>query len=67
MFFKKSRRIKELEFLNAILKREKIENTNVLRVTLDRERKLRKRVEKYDVLMKEYQSIIERYQNERRI
>lgn len=61
MFFKKARKIKELEELIEIQDSRILEQGNLLRVTLERERKLTRIKNKQDVLIRNQKELILKY------
>ncbi len=61
MFFKKSRKIKELEELIEIQDSRILEQGDLLRVTLERERKLTRIKNKQDVLIRNQKELILKY------
>lgn len=61
MFFKKARKIKELEELIEIQDSRILEQGDLLRVTLERERKLTRIKNKQDVLIRSQKEFILKY------
>ena len=61
MLFKKARKIKKLEKIIEIQDSRIIEQSNLLRVTLERERKLTRIKNKQDVLITNQKELILRY------
>lgn len=61
MFFKKARKIKELEELIEIQDSRILEQGDLLRVTLERERKLTRIKNKQDVLIRYQKKLILKY------
>ena len=61
MFFKKTRKIKELEKLIEIQDSRILEQGDLLRVTLERERKLTRIKNKQDVLIRSQKELILKY------
>lgn len=61
MFFKKARKIKELEKLLEIQDSRILEQGDLLRVTLERERKLTRIKNKQDVLIRNQKELILKY------
>lgn len=61
MFFKKARKIKELEELTEIQDSRILEQGDLLRVTLERERKLTRIKNKQDVLIRSQKELILKY------
>lgn len=61
MFFKKARKIKELEELLEIQDSRILEQGDLLRVTLERERKLTRIKNKQDVLIRNQKELILKY------
>lgn len=61
MFFKKARKIKELEELIEIQDSRILEQGDLLRVTLERERKLTRINNKQDVLIRNQKELILKY------
>lgn len=61
MFFKKARKIKELEELLEIQDSRILEQGDLLRVTLERERKLTRIKNKQDVLIRSQKELILKY------
>ena len=61
MFFKKARKIKELEELIGIQDSRILEQGDLLRVTLERERKLTRIKNKQDVLIRSQKELILKY------
>lgn len=61
MFFKKARKIKELEKLIEIQDSRVLEQGDLLRVTLERERKLTRIKNKQDVLIRSQKELILKY------
>mgnify|MGYP000039722044 CR=1 FL=1 len=61
MFFKKARKIKKLEKIIEIQDSRIIEQNDLLRVTLERERKLTRIKNKQDVLITNQKELILRY------
>lgn len=61
MFFKKARKIKKLEELLEIQDSRILEQGDLLRVTLERERKLTRIKNKQDVLIRNQKKIILKY------
>lgn len=61
MFFKKARKIKELEELIEIQDGRILEQGDLLRVTLERERKLTRIKNKQDVLIRSQKELILKY------
>lgn len=61
MFFKKARKIKELEELIEIQDSRILEQGDLLRVTLERERKLTRIKNKQDVLVRSQKELILKY------
>lgn len=61
MFFKKARKIKELEELIEIQDSRILEQGDLLRVTLERERKLTRTKNKQDVLIRSQKELILKY------
>lgn len=61
MFFKKARKIKELEELIEIQDGRILEQGDLLRVTLERERKLTRIKNKQDVLIRYQKKLILKY------
>lgn len=61
MFFKKARKIKELEELIEIQDSRILEQSDLLRVTLERERKLTRIKNKQDVLIRNQKELILKY------
>lgn len=61
MFFKKARKIKELEELIEIQDSRLFEQGDLLRVTLERERKLTRIKNKQDVLIRSQKELILKY------
>lgn len=61
MFFKKARKIKELEELIEIQDSRILEQRDLLRVTLERERKLTRIKNKQDVLIRSQKELILKY------
>ena len=61
MFFKKARKIKELEELIEIQDSRILEQGDLLRVTLERERKLTRIKNKQDVLIRSQKGLILKY------
>lgn len=61
MFFKKARKIKELEELIEIQDNRILEQGDLLRVTLERERKLTRIKNKQDVLIRSQKELILKY------
>lgn len=61
MFFKKARKIKELEELIEIQDGRILEQGDLLRVTLERERKLTRIKNKQDVLIRNQKELILKY------
>lgn len=61
MFFKKARKIKELEELIKIQDSRILEQGDLLRVTLERERKLTRIKNKQDVLIRYQKKLILKY------
>lgn len=61
MFFKKARKIKKLEEIIEIQDSRIIEQGNILRVTLERERKLTRIKNKQDVLIRSQKELILKY------
>lgn len=61
MFFKKARKIKELEGLLEIQDSRILEQGDLLRVTLERERKLTRIKNKQDVLIRNQKELILKY------
>lgn len=73
MFFKKARKIKKLENIIEIQDSRILEQEDLLRVTLERERKLTRIKNKQDVLIRnqkelilKYKLMIKEYQDEER-
>lgn len=73
MFFKKARKIKKLENIIEIQDSRILEQGDLLRVTLERERKLTRVKNKQDVLIRnqkelilKYKLMIKEYQDEER-
>lgn len=73
MFFKKARKIKKLEKIIEIQDSRILEQGDLLRVTLERERKLTRIKNKQDVLIRnqkelilKYKLMIKEYQDEER-
>jgi len=73
MFFKKARKIKKLENIIEIQDSRILEQGDLLRVTLERERKLTRIKNKQDVLIRnqkelilKYKLMIKEYQDEER-
>ena len=73
MFFKKARKIKKLENIIEIQDSRILEQGDLLRVTLERERKLTRIKNKQDVLIRnqkelilKYKLMIKKYQDEER-
>lgn len=63
MFFKKARKIKELEELIEIQDSRILEQGDLLRVTLERERKLTRIKNKQDVLIRSQKELILKYKS----
>lgn len=61
MFFKKARKIKELEELIEIQDSRILEQGDLLRVTLEQERKLTRIKNKQDVLIRNQKELILKY------
>ena len=61
MFFKKAKKIKELEELIEIRDSRILEQGDLLRVTLERERKLTRIKNKQDVLIRNQKELILKY------
>lgn len=61
MFFKKARKIKKLEKLIEIQDSRILEQGDLLRVTLERERKLTRIKNKQDVLIRNQKELILKY------
>lgn len=61
MFFKKSRKIKKLENIIEIQDSRILEQGDLLRVTLERERKLTRIKNKQDVLIRSQKELIFKY------
>lgn len=61
MFFKKARKIKKLEELLEIQDSRILEQGDLLRVTLERERKLTRIKNKQDVLIRNQKELILKY------
>lgn len=61
MFFKKARKIKELEEFIEIQDSRILEQGDLLRVTLERERKLTRIKNKQDVLIRSQKELILKY------
>lgn len=61
MFFKKARKIKKLENIIEIQDSRILEQGDLLRVTLDRERKLTRIKNKQDVLIRNQKELILKY------
>lgn len=61
MFFKKARKIKELEELIEIQDSRILEQGDLLRVTFERERKLTRIKNKQDVLIRSQKELILKY------
>lgn len=61
MFFKKSRKIKKLENIIEIQDSRILEQGDLLRVTLERERKLTRIKNKQDVLIRNQKELILKY------
>lgn len=61
MFFKKSRKIKKLENIIEIQDSRILEQGDLLRVTLERERKLTRIKNKQDVLIRSQKELILKY------
>nr|DAU85403.1 MAG TPA: hypothetical protein [Caudoviricetes sp.] len=61
MFFKKARKIKKLEELIEIQDSRILEQGDLLRVTLERERKLTRIKNKQDVLIRNQKELILKY------
>lgn len=61
MFFKKARKIKKLENIIEIQDSRILEQGNLLRVTLERERKLTRIKNKQDVLIRSQKELILKY------
>lgn len=61
MFFKKSRKIKKLENIIEIQDSQILEQGDLLRVTLERERKLTRIKNKQDVLIRSQKELILKY------
>lgn len=61
MFFKKARKIKELKGLIEIQDSRILEQGDLLRVTLERERKLTRIKNKQDVLIRSQKELILKY------
>lgn len=61
MFFKKARKIKELEELIEIQDSRILEQGDLLRVTLERERELTRIKNKQDVLIRNQKELILKY------
>lgn len=61
MFFKKARKIKKLEELIEIQDSRILEQVDLLRVTLERERKLTRIKNKQDVLIRNQKELILKY------
>lgn len=61
MFFKKARKIKKLEELLEIQDSRILEQGDLLRVTLERERKLTRIKNKQDVLIRNQKKLILKY------
>lgn len=61
MFFKKSRKIKKLENIIEIQDSRILEQGDILRVTLERERKLTRIKNKQDVLIRSQKELILKY------
>lgn len=61
MFFKKARKIKKLEELIEIQDSRILEQGDLLRVTLERERKLTRIKNKQDVLIRSQKELILKY------
>lgn len=61
MLFRKSRKIKELEELIEIRDSRIVEQGDLLRVTLERERKLTRIKNKQDVLIRKQKELILKY------
>lgn len=61
MFFKKARKIKELEELIEIQDSRILEQGDLLRVTLEREKKLTRIKNKQDVLIRSQKELILKY------
>lgn len=61
MFFKKARKIKELEELIEIRDSRILEQGDLLRVTLERERKLTRIKNKQDILIRNQKKLILKY------
>lgn len=61
MFFKKAKKIKELEELIEIQDSRILEQGDLLRVTLERERKLTRIKNKQDVLIRSQKELILKY------
>lgn len=61
MFFKKARKIKKLEKLIEIQDSRLLEQNDILRVTLERERKLTRIKNKQDVLIRNQKELILKY------
>lgn len=61
MFFKKARKIKELEELIEIRDSRILEQGDLLRVTLERERKLTRVKNKQDILIRNQKKLILKY------
>lgn len=61
MFFKKARKIKKLENIIEIQESRILEQGDLLRVTLERERKLTRIKNKQDVLIRNQKELILKY------
>lgn len=61
MFFKKAKKIKELEELIEIRDSRILEQGDLLRVTLERERKLTRIKNKQDILIRNQKKLILKY------
>ena len=61
MFFKKARKIKKLENIIEIQDSRMLEQGDLLRVTLERERKLTRIKNKQDVLIRNQKELILKY------
>ena len=61
MFFKKARKIKELEAIIEIQDSRILEQGDLLRVTLERERKLTRIKNKQDILIRNQKELILKY------
>lgn len=61
MFFKKAKKIKELEELIEIRDSRILEQGDLLRVTLERERKLTRIKNKQDILIRNQKELILKY------